>query len=146
MLFLIALGLGEMFQRWPLFGEVLAWIGCAVMLWLAWRIATAGAARSKARPRPLSFLEASAFQWVNPKAWVLCIGVSATFASGTAPVGEAAIAALVFAVSGLTSANGWAAFGAAIGRVLGTGWRLRVFNIAMAILLAASAIWLVLGA
>ena len=145
MLFLIALGLGEAFQRAPLFGTVLGWVGAAVMLWLAWRIGTAGAAGSRVRPRPLTFAEASAFQWVNPKAWVMCIGVSATFASGEAPVIEALIAAGIFVVSGLSSANGWAAFGAGIGRMLGTGWRLRAFNAAMGLMLAASAIWLVIG-
>lgn len=145
MLFLIALGLGEVFQRVPAIGTTLAWVGCAVMLWLAWRIATAGAAGSRVRPRPLNFIEASAFQWVNPKAWVMSIGVSATFATGAHPVLEAAIAAGVFVLSGLGSANGWAAFGAGIGRMLGTGWRLRAFNMAMGALLAVSALWLVVA-
>ena len=145
MLFLIALGLGEVFQRSPALRTGLAWAGMAVMLWLAWRIATAGPSAGGRRARPLSFLEASAFQWINPKAWVMAIGTAATYASGAAPVLEAAIAALVFVGSGLTSANGWAGFGAALGRVLGTGRRLRLFNAAMGALLAGSAVWLVLG-
>jgi threonine/homoserine/homoserine lactone efflux protein len=145
MLFLIALGLGEAFQRLPVLRTGLAWTGCAVMLWLSWRIARAGAASGSAAPRPLSFLEASAFQWINPKAWVLCIGVAATYAKGSAPMLEAGVAALVFVVSGLTSANGWAAFGSGIGRLLGDGPALRAFNVAMGALLAASALWLVLG-
>lgn len=146
MLFAVALGLGEVFKRAPMAGTILGWLGGAVMLWLAWRIATAGAAGSRVRPRPLSFVEASAFQWINPKAWVMCIGVSATFASGARPFAEAALAAAIFALSGLGSAHGWAAFGAGLRRILGAGWRLRAFNLAMAILLAASALWLALGA
>ncbi|MBK0400375.1 LysE family translocator [Limibaculum sp. M0105] len=146
MLFLIALGLGEAFKRAPAFGAALGWVGCGVMLWLAWRIATARAAGSRRRPRPLSFAEASAFQWINPKAWVMSIGVSASFATGARPVLEAAVAAGIFVLSGLSSAPGWAAFGAGLGRLLGDGWRLRAFNIAMAALLAASALWLVLDA
>ena len=144
MLFLVAIGLGELFESSPAFAKALGWIGCAVMLWLAWRIASAGSARAKTPPRPLNFVEASAFQWINPKAWVMCIGASATYASGARPEMEAAIAAAVFALAGLTSSNSWAAFGAGIGRLLGDGWRLRAFNVSMGILLAASAIWLVI--
>jgi threonine/homoserine/homoserine lactone efflux protein len=53
------------------------------------------------------------------------------------------VAAAVFACAGLTSAFGWAAAGAALGRLLGRGWRLRAFNAAMGLLLALSALWLV---
>ena len=144
MLFLVALGLGEVFRAYPLLRMGLAWLGCAVMLWLAWRIATAGPPSDARRRRPLNFAEATGFQWINPKAWVMAIGVAATYASGAAPLIEALIAAGVFAVAGLTSANGWAAFGAGIGRLLGTGWRLRTFNAAMGVLLAGSALMLVL--
>jgi threonine/homoserine/homoserine lactone efflux protein len=146
MVFLIALGLGEIFQRSPAFRSGLAWLGFAVMLWLAWRIATADAAKAHTRTRPLHFHEAAAFQWVNPKAWAMAIGVSATYARGAEPVLEAGIAAAAFVLAGLTSSQGWAVFGAGMGRVLGTGLRLRVFNVTMGALLAACALWLVLDA
>jgi len=146
MVFLIALGLGEIFQRSPGLQAGLAWFGFAVMMWLAWRIGTAGAAKARARPRPLRFHEAAAFQWVNPKAWVMATGVSAAYASGIDPVLDAALAAAVFAFAGITSSNGWTVFGAGIGRVLGDGSRLRAFNLTMALLLAACALWLVVGA
>lgn len=144
MLFLVALGLGEVFRTVPAFRTGLSVAGCAVMLWLAWRIGTAGPPGSSGRTRPLSFLQATGFQWINPKAWVMAIGVAATYASGAAPLREAIVAATVFAVAGLTSAHGWALFGAGIGRALGIGWRLRAFNAAMGLLLAGSALWLVL--
>ena len=146
MLFLIALGLGEVFQRSGTLRTALSWIGFTVMLWLAWRIATAGPARSGSRARPLNFLEASGFQWVNPKAWVMAIGAGATFVRGADPVTDAAIAAAVFVAAGLTSSQGWLIFGTAIGRLLGTGPKLRAFNALMGALLALSALWLVLGA
>jgi threonine/homoserine/homoserine lactone efflux protein len=145
MVFLIALGLGEVFQRSQALQTGLAWGGFAVMLYLAWRIATAGAARASKRTRPLRFHEAAAFQWVNPKAWVMAIGVSATYARGEDPVSDAAIIAAIFVIAGLTSSQTWTAFGAGIGRALGTGTGLHVFNAAMGLLLALSALWLVLG-
>ena len=146
MLFLIALGLGQAFERSEALRLALSVVGCAVMLCLAWRIATAGPATSGSRSRPLSFLEATAFQWVNPKAWVMAIGAGATYVRGADPVTEAAIAAAVFVAAGLTSSQGWLIFGTAIGRLLGTGRKLRAFNAAMGLLLALSALWLVLGA
>ena len=144
MVFLIALGLGEVFQRSQMLQTGLTWGGFVVMMYLAWRIATAGAAKAHSRTRPLRFHEAAAFQWVNPKAWVMAIGVSATYARGDDPISDAAIIAAVFVCAGLTSSQTWAAFGAGIGQALGTGTRLRAFNITMGLLLVACALWLVL--
>ncbi len=146
MVFLIALGLGEIFQRSPALQAGLAWAGFGVMLWLAWRIGTAGAARAQRRSRPLRFHEAAAFQWINPKGWVMATSVSAAYASGIDPVIDALLAAAVFAFAGITSSNGWTVFGAGIGKMLGDGPQLRAFNVTMALLLAASGLWLVLGA
>lgn len=143
MLFLIAVGLGEVFQRSATFRAALSWIGLAVMLWLSWRIAMSGPAESGSRARPLNFVEAVGFQWINPKAWVMAIGVGATYVEGASPTREAAIAALVFAAAGLSSTQGWLVFGTAIGGLLGTGGKLRAFNVAMGLLLALSAVWLV---
>mgnify|MGYP005850386603 CR=1 FL=1 len=142
MLFVLALGLGEAFQRSEALREALRWAGVALLLWLAWRIATAGRARTEGRGRPFTFLEAAAFQWVNPKAWAMAVSIPAAFVTGAAPLREAAICAGVLAVSGLTSAHGWAAFGSALRRLLSTDARLRGFNIAMGALVAGSAAYL----
>jgi threonine/homoserine/homoserine lactone efflux protein len=142
MLFVVALGLGEAFQRSELLRETLRWAGVALLLWLGWRIATAGGAATRGRARPFTFLEAAAFQWVNPKAWAMAVSTAAAFLSGAAPLREAAICAGVFVAAGLTSAHGWAGFGAALRRVLSTPLRLRLFNGAMGALIALSALYL----
>jgi threonine/homoserine/homoserine lactone efflux protein len=142
MLFALALGLGEVFQRSEALREGLRWFGVAVMLWLAWRVGSAGRAKAERRARPFTFAEAAAFQWVNPKAWALAVGVPAAFLAGAAPLNEALVCAAVFAASGLSSAHGWALFGAALRRALSTDARLRAFNAAMGLLLAASAAYL----
>jgi threonine/homoserine/homoserine lactone efflux protein len=143
MLFVIAMGLGQVFMAEPRIAQALGWIGLAVILWFAWRIAMAAPARTERRSRPLSFLEAGAFQWVNPKAWTFAVLVTATYITGPSAVEAALVAALVFLLSGLGSSQAWAVFGTAVGRLLGQGRRLRAFNLAMAALLAASAVWLV---
>ncbi|MEL6335664.1 MAG: LysE family translocator [Pseudomonadota bacterium] len=148
MAFCVALGLGQVFIAFPIFGQALAWIGCTIMLWLAWRIATAAPPAAddapQGRGRPLSFVEASAFQWINPKAWVMTIGVSASFVRGETPLIDALAIMVAFVCAGLTSSQAWVLFGTAAARLLGRGAGLRAFNIAMALLLAISALWLVI--
>ncbi|MCI4660512.1 MAG: LysE family translocator [Neomegalonema sp.] len=145
MFFLVALGLGEIFERYPLVREALRWAGFALMLYLAWRIATAGRSKDAAtRARPFRFHEAVAFQWINPKAWTMCITTAALFVTGTAPTREALLCAGVFALIGLTSSHGWTAFGAGIRRFLSSPERLRLFNGVMGALIAACAVLLVL--
>jgi len=146
MVFCVALGLGQAFQQSETLREALRWGGAALMAWLAWKIASAspGSAPARAEPgevrsgdgaRPWSFVQAAAFQWVNPKAWVMALGIAAPFVDGASPVRHALIAAAVFALAGLLSTHAWAAFGAVMGRFLGQGWRLRLFNLAMAALI-----------
>ena len=48
--------------------------GVAVLLWLSWKIATASRNKEAARERPIGFFDAVLFQWVNPKAWLICAG------------------------------------------------------------------------
>ncbi len=143
MLFAVALGLGETFQRWPVLHEVLRYAGAALLLWVAWRIATAAGPEGEAAgARPFTFWQAAGFQWINPKAWVMCVSVAAQFVSGADVVAEALICAVVAGLVGLTSAAGWAAFGAMIARWLATPARVRVFNGAMAALIALGVVWL----
>ncbi len=146
MLIAVSFGLGGVFAAEPRIAMVLTWIGFFAMLYFAWRIATANAATAQARSRPLNFVEASAFQWINPKAWTFAIWVAATYAAGTGAVMNIIVAAVVFLLSGLGSSQTWTLFGTVIGRALGTGAKLRAFNIAMALLLAGSAVWLTFGA
>jgi threonine/homoserine/homoserine lactone efflux protein len=141
MFFVIALGLGEAFRESAALREALRWGGAGLMLWLGWKIGTSGRARAEGRGRPLTFLEAAAFQWVNPKAWVMALSVAA-LAGADDPLRGAAVGAGVFVAAGLTSAHGWALFGAAMRRWLSTDARLRAFNAAMGLSVAASALYL----
>lgn len=146
MMFFIALGLGELFKASPLFRELLKWGGAALMVYLGWRIATAGSApEGSSRARPFTFIEAAGFQWINPKAWTMAIGVASLFISGGAPVAEAFLCAMVFVVSGLGSSQTWTVFGAAIRRFLSTEGRLRAFNVVMGLLVAVFAVFLFTG-
>ncbi len=141
MLFTVALGLGEVFDRFPVIQTVLRWAGAALLLWVAWRIAnTRAPGEPGARTRPFTFLQAAAFQWINPKAWAMCVGLVGQFLNAEQPVLSAAIMAVVSMLSGATSATGWAAFGQFLQRWLKSPLRLRVFNLTMAAIIVAGVI------
>ena len=143
MIFLVAAGVGGVLLANEAAMRVLRYVGIAVLLWLAWKIATAKRADA-AGGRPISFLEAVAFQWVNPKAWLICAGaVSGFLHAGAGAIPQAALFAAIFIVAGLPCMLAWLGFGAAMQRVLKSDRVLRGFNIAMGLLLAASIVLLV---
>lgn len=145
MIFIVGLFLGELFQQSALLREGLRWGGAALLLWVAWQIARSGGlGRSEGRARPFTFAEAAAFQWINPKAWVMAIAISAQFVRVDAPYVTAMIVALVFVGAGITSAFGWAAMGQAMRRWLSTPARMRAFNGVMAATIAAGVVFLFL--
>jgi threonine/homoserine/homoserine lactone efflux protein len=137
----VGLGLGSVFQRHPDVHTVLKFVGAVFLIYLAWRIATAGPTTTDTAPgRPLTFLQAALFQWVNPKAWIFTISAIATY---TTVGGRAAVEiAVILVVSALTTIGAtitWAAFGAGLNRFLQESPRLlRAFNIGMALLLVLS--------
>ena len=142
MVLAIGLGLSEIFERFPLIHEVLRYGGGAYLIYLAYRIATAAPTTpDAAQPagRPLTFLQAALFQWINPKSWMMAVGaISAYTTVGGNLLLESVFIALTFGAIGLPSTALWAGLGVAIGRLLQTRWALRAFNVAMALLLVAS--------
>ena len=82
--------------------------------------------------------EAAAFQWVNPKAWVLAVTSMAVYADPQQPFLSVAVVVLVFTLVGLPSVSIWAGFGVALRGFLADPVRLKWFNIVMGLLLAAT--------
>jgi threonine/homoserine/homoserine lactone efflux protein len=144
MLFAITLGLGNVLLAHPLALDVLKWGGAAMLCWMAWKIATAAHAEGAANA-PAGFLGMAAFQWMNPKGWLISVAAIATFLDrrGGDALAQAAIFASLFTLTALPSCLPWLAFGAAFQRFLRSPRAWRIFNAAMAALLAASTIPLV---
>ncbi len=136
----IGIGLGELFKTWPIVHTVLKYAGTAYLLYLAYRIATAArGGEAQSRGRPLTFLEAAAFQWANPKGWMMAVGaISAYTTVGGNPFLESLIIAATFGVIAVPAVGVWAVFGVAVGRLLRSDRALRIFNLTMAALLVAS--------
>jgi threonine/homoserine/homoserine lactone efflux protein len=140
---LVGVGLIGIFEVWPPAHTVLKVLSVAYMLWLAWKIANAAAPKDAGRAgRPITFLQAAAFQWVNPKAWAMALTAVGVYApSQTLPAVLAV--AFVFGAINLPSVSTWTILGQQMRRVLTSPRRLRAFNLVMAALLIAS-LWPVL--
>lgn len=133
MIFAVGLGLGEIFDRLPILHTILRWAGAALLLWVAWQIANAKApGEPGARTKPFTFIQAAAFQWINPKAWVMCVSIVSQFLDEAQPIRSAIIISVVSMVSGITSASGWAGFGVFLQRWLKSPQHLHMFNYTMA--------------
>ncbi|MBH9551628.1 LysE family translocator [Inhella gelatinilytica] len=140
MLVAVGLGLALVFERWPVLYQGLKVVGVLYLLWLAWGLARAGSLaldRRDGAPRPLGFWGAAAFQWVNPKAWVMAVSAFATYmpANGLGPV---LLTASLFALINLPSVAAWALCGSQLRHWLAEPARQRLFNRGMAALLVLS--------
>jgi len=140
MMFILALGLGTVLIAEPRLQLALKIAGVAYMLWLAWKIATAGGVGEAGEDaKPLTFLQAAAFQWVNPKAWMMILGAISVYAPADyPPLHKALYLSGVMLLAGAPPTQVWAAFGVGIRRALRNLKALRIFNVAMALLLVLS--------
>jgi len=136
----VGLGLGAVFASFPVINNVVRFVGAAYLLYLAWKIATAGSISGAGteRGRPLTFLQAVAFQWVNPKAWAMSLGAIATYAAVAVFPANVGVIAGTFTAIGIVSAWTWVLFGLGLKKVVTSRRIVRVINIVMALLLVTS--------
>jgi threonine/homoserine/homoserine lactone efflux protein len=140
MLFLVAFGVGSLILTNPAILQGLKWCGIGFLLWLSWKIATARSTTEPERRVHLGFGQAAAFQWINPKSWLVCAGAVGTYfqAHDGSALGQSAFLAILFILAALPSCFVWLAAGASVQRFLRTERAARIFNVAMGGLLAAS--------
>ncbi len=136
----VGFGLGAVLTAFPALHIALKVAGGAYLLYLAWKIGTARSLGKdgETRARPMRFIEAAAFQWVNPKAWVMAITAMAVYTNPQRPFLSVLLISVAFAVVNLPSVSTWAGFGTALRGFLSDPVRLKWFNIAMGVLLAAT--------
>jgi threonine/homoserine/homoserine lactone efflux protein len=140
MIVLLGIGPGLALTQHPDWHAALKLVGGAYMLFLSWKIATASApGGGNGEGRPLSFLQAAAFQWLNPKAWGIALGAITAYTNvGGRVLLETLIIGAVFAPVCVLCVSFWAWGGVAIGQRLRSPPAIRRFNIAMAVLLIVS--------
>jgi threonine/homoserine/homoserine lactone efflux protein len=141
----VSAGLAAVFARWPLIRSLLAAAGAAYLVFLGWQMLRSNASDAHQTPRPVSFLEAAMFQFLNPKAWVMGITVATLFLpQGFGFVGRNAYMVGISEGIGLPCMAVWALFGSALKSHLAVPRNLRLFNIVMAVALAGTALAMVL--
>jgi threonine/homoserine/homoserine lactone efflux protein len=135
-----AAGLGAIFVAYPPLQLALKAAGAVYLLWLAWKIATAAPASSEQDhvSQPISFWQATLFQWVNPKAFVAALSGIAIYVRPSHWLTDFAALQIVFTVATVIAVATWTGFGVALRRLLSDRRHARLFNIAMAVLLVAS--------
>ncbi|WP_331371560.1 LysE family translocator [Sinorhizobium chiapasense] len=139
LLLAVGLGLGALLHSVPVLYTTLKFAGGVYLVWIAWKIGTSRSlGEGKASAQPMTFLQAAAFQWVNPKAWVMAVSAMATYTSSESYLVSVLFVGLVFALVNVPSVSTWAGFGSALRQWLSEPSRLKWFNITMAVLLVVS--------
>jgi threonine/homoserine/homoserine lactone efflux protein len=138
MVLVVGFGLGAIFVSYPAIYTTVKFAGAAYLIYLAWRIATAGTAKGEGGGRPFTFVQAAAFQWVNAKGWVMAIGAVTAYAAVAPYPQNIVLLAGVFMLFGAASSTTWLLFGTALKRVVSDRRSVTIFNRAMAALLVLS--------
>ncbi|NDJ80330.1 LysE family translocator [Vibrio campbellii] len=139
MLILVGIGLMSLFHAYPLTHDILKGLSFTYLLYLTYKIATSSKTEVKDGFRPMSFLGAVAFQWVNPKGWSMALTAITVYSSGGSWL-ELALIAGIFCLANLPSVTFWTAAGIQLQRWLTTSKRIKGFNYGMAALLLLSTI------
>ncbi|MCG8673384.1 MAG: LysE family translocator [Pseudomonadales bacterium] len=137
----IGLGLGHIFVSYPSTHLAVKIAGAVYLLFLAWKIANSASPKlANEHKRPLTFIQAALFQWLNPKAWVIAVGAIATFTTV-----ENYNSRLLIIIGGYLTIGGlsmllWLLLGASLQNVISNQRRIQCFNKAMGLVLALSVI------
>ncbi|MFL4469759.1 LysE family translocator [Tateyamaria armeniaca] len=138
MVLLVGAGLVQVFDAYPISHQILKVVSVLYLLFLAWKIANAAPVQTgQGKGTPMTFLQAAAFQWVNPKAWSMALTAVTVYTPDTT-LPAIALVALVFGAINLPSVSTWTLMGQQMARLLTNATRLTAFNWTMAALLVAS--------
>jgi threonine/homoserine/homoserine lactone efflux protein len=139
LLLAVGFGLGTLLTAFPSLYLVLKILGGAYLIHIAWRIATSETLpEARASARPMTLVEAAAFQWVNPKAWVMLVTAMGIYTDPERYADTVFLIFLAFAAATIPCVGAWAGFGSVLRSLLSDPVRLKWFNISMAVLLVVS--------
>ena len=139
---LVCLGLGSLFTQFPILLNILRYVGAVYILYLAYNMfGSLNVSSTEEKSRPLRYYEAILFQFVNPKAWVICITAVSLFY----PEKENLIVGTLFmvimsTVINIPSISVWAFGGSVIRHYLGNNKLKKIIEWFLALLLLATAV------
>lgn len=140
MVIMVGLGFSIVFEMYPVFHQIIKVVGVVYLLYLAWLVASSSPTSLEgSKSKPLGFMQAALFQWVNPKAWVMATGaVSAYTSISTDIFAQVLFIALAFFIVAFPCVSIWLVFGASLKKYLKSARHQKAFNLSMALLLVAS--------
>jgi threonine/homoserine/homoserine lactone efflux protein len=138
MMIALGAGLGVIFTTLPMVYQVLKWVGFAYIVYLAFLIVRSTSKSETGEAVYIGFFRATAFQFVNPKAWVVIASFMATMVPVDAGLGATVFVCLLFLVFTYPGAFLWAVAGQVLKDWLSNPLRRRIFNIVSAVLLVLS--------
>jgi threonine/homoserine/homoserine lactone efflux protein len=137
-------GAGVVFTRFPTLHMALKWVGAGYLLYLGWQILRSRGTASGSAAKPITLAEAAAFQFLNPKAWVMSLTAATLFLPPQlGQVLASGYVASILALVNLPCITAWALFGSSLGLALRRPAARRIFNSAMAVALAATGVMMV---
>ena len=139
MVVLVGLGIMQLFDAFPISYQILKVLSVAYLLYLAYKIATSAKATKgvKGDAKPMTFIQAVMFQWVNPKAWTMALTAISVYAPIKSVIAVVMVAC-VFAAVNFPCISGWTILGQKIQVFLTQEKRRKIFNFTMAGLLVLS--------
>lgn len=140
MICVLGVGLIQVFELYPVILDGMKLLSALYLCYLAYKIATAAPKVPDATDssgKPFTFLQAAAFQWVNPKGWFMAL-TAITVYTADQSIGQVVLVAIVFALTNFPSISLWTLMGQGISRLLKSPKQLRFFNWTMAALLILS--------
>lgn len=138
MILAVGLGLNTVFEAAPILKHILTVFCAGFLLYMAWKIAHASApGEGQTKSSPMTVFQAAAFQWINPKSWIMVLTAITLYAE-SASLGAVVLVMVVFATVGPVTNTIWVMSGVQIRRVLTNPTRLKVFNWIMASFLVCS--------
>ncbi len=146
MVIIVGLGMGVIFEQYPIALKILKIVGILYLFWMAYKIATNSSTYSNdnSNSQPFTFIQSAGFQWVNPKAWIMAItSVSVFVIDGNSSFIQVFVIAFIYMLSGVISTNTWALGGVFLKSIIKNEKSIKIFNIIMAVLLVASVLPLV---
>ena len=140
MVIMIGLGFSVVFDIYPWLHEAIKVVGVVYLLYLSWLIATSSpTSLDIEKSKPLSFIQAALFQWVNPKAWVMASSAISAYTSiETDILLQVIFIAFAFFFVAFPCLGVWLFFGVGLKKYLDSAKRQKIFNLSMAFLLVVS--------
>jgi len=142
---LVCFGLGSIFQKYPNIQFYLKWICFFYLLYLGWKIIGSFSTTDKDSGRPLKLYEASLFQFINPKAWVVALTAATAFFPNEENFFMAtSFVAITAPIVCFPAICLWAIFGASIKTLIKNSKTKKIIEYLLALLLLLTAIIIVI--